>query len=283
MSDPTCLLNTRPPLTRADRERMMEEAERGIKSYVMRSTVPPSRFDDVMQDCRLAVWQVVDKFDPSRGATWSTYLVSVVKRTVLRHLSDLTKKGGIGGTDLPLQFIDTVDGSAANDVTDREPAEEDDHEPDPDAPLLALGEAVRRQLGEPLLAKLKGQAREIVEAIAFERLTIPQVEARTGRSSKDIKLIIRNAVLTMTKPAVKPKPKRRNGRSPSRLADHEPRIRAAVRQHPDWSAARLLAALGLPGKPQAMGLYLSWMRRKDAAKAEREQPSPTPSTTEATL
>lgn len=184
-----------PPLTRAEREAMLAEADHIIKPFVLRSGVHKSQREDVMQDCRLAIWQVMDRFDPARGVAWTTFVGGVVKRTVMRSLCDPQSGGAEGSSGRPCQLYD----AAAEHVPDRDTEHEidGDEERDETAVYGELSAAVRRQLAEPLLAKLTPGHRRLVEIVAFDGLTPDQAADQLGQPVKVVKVNLQNAVKKM--------------------------------------------------------------------------------------
>ncbi|QEL14333.1 sigma factor [Limnoglobus roseus] len=182
--------------SQAERLEMLQRAEPFIKSCVRKAM--PRQADDLCQDARLKVWECTEKFDPARGVKWTTYVVGITKRIVLKALST-AKSSPVGeawGGD------QSGDDRTVEDLAEDIPKEDTDpfFEPEPDEELGDdVHRAVRAVAAEPLLACLSPLARSVVEPIILEGVNPAQVADRIDRSDKDTKLMIRNAVSSIAK------------------------------------------------------------------------------------
>jgi RNA polymerase sigma-70 factor, ECF subfamily len=207
----------------ADCEQMLRDAESSIVGYLRKMGVPPSRIDDLAQECRVAVWQAAKKFDPSLGNRWTTYVVSIVKNLLRR---DTANRGGENspGNAVSLNEMeyDAVDERGEDDGPDE---------------FDELKRAVCLQLGEPMLAKLTPKMRRIVERVAFEGRSPAQVADELGQPVKVVKVNLQAAVRTM-----------RGEVNPVHaiIATNADRIRTLREQYPNATLRQLHAALNLP-------------------------------------
>jgi RNA polymerase sigma factor (sigma-70 family) len=231
-----------PTRTHAECEQMLRDAENSIVGHLRKQRVPESKFDDLAQECRVAVWHAATKFDPARGTQWKTYAVAVVKNVMRREADRL------GGECSPGRAIslNEMEYDAADDRDEYAGPDEFDE----------LKRAIRLQLGEPMLAKLTPKMRRIVEMVAFEGRSPAQVADELGQPVKVVKVNLQAAIRTMLG-EVNP--------VHAILAANADRIRRIRELYPKATLKQLHERLDLPNiAPGQLGKALKRIERGEA-------------------
>lgn len=135
---------------------------------------PNADAEDLFGECCLAFMESARKWNPDdpNGTPFGGYAAAYARRRLFGRVVDAAPKGGqaiVRGLDLAI--IPSRSGESAGESNTT--ADEYDRE---------------------LLACLKPDARDVVRAVIFDRISPAAAAARFGRPEKDISLILRNSV-----------------------------------------------------------------------------------------
>ncbi len=265
------------PPSEQERARLIESVEALVTKLVKEADVPRSDADDVRQDVRVALWTASKDYDPRR-AKFTTFASEVTRRTLANYRESEYARRSVGRE---LEHDDTADrkrGTHLDWVADPnavDPAEAvaaaDDTADRDDAEFADLFRRARLEAYKERLGGLSPSGRELVELLAFEGLPIARAAERMGRSLKDAKLILRNALASLSSKAghVAAEHDQR-----ATLIRHADRVREVARKHPGYGAERLLRLLELPVSPGALRSYLQACGLRPPRKPARSALSP---------
>lgn len=80
-----------------------------IKFWCSRYYIPGYDQEDLEQECRLKLWQSINKFDPHQGVLVRTWAQNVIKNTLKDLLKKQTRqKRGGGVSEVPLEVVTNI-------------------------------------------------------------------------------------------------------------------------------------------------------------------------------
>lgn len=178
--------------SRAEREKMLADVHKLIHNLVRKCGLPSKEDEeDAAQEMQLLVWQLTEKFDPTRGAKFSSYAHAAIARA-------LNKMTGTVKCKVMLQMPEDWD---APDES-RSPTADEPPETDTEGQLF---DAVRRQLTGGLLDALAPKStkepyratlseRDLVAAVAFGGMTCAGMAVQVGQEAKAVRTRLKNAI-----------------------------------------------------------------------------------------
>lgn len=190
-----------PYLTDEQRLKLVNSVEGMIIRQLARSAIPPREYDDASAYCTLALWERSAGFDPVGPAKFATWAHNVIRKSILKYLDangrHLPEVGGRTNANTDPGYLDLY--PTSQPPPDDEAADRDDNSAirDDDEQAGDLDRAVRKKLFAETLAVLPPSSRRLVEAIAFEGLTVDQVAEQRGHPYKVVNANLVNAMRTL--------------------------------------------------------------------------------------
>jgi RNA polymerase sigma factor (sigma-70 family) len=187
------------PKPQEERERMLAEVDKLVRSIVTKAGLSAEDREDAEQAARLELWAATEQWNPARGVKWVTYAHTCITRVVNRLKSAQLSRGEVH-TDEWDKFPDRANERAGG-------RQHDDEDEDGGETAAELFAAVQRVLAEGLLDAVTSPntipdeatltARKLIESIAFDGLTVRDLAIQTGHQEKAVRVNLKNAIRTL--------------------------------------------------------------------------------------
>jgi RNA polymerase sigma factor (sigma-70 family) len=185
------------PKPREERERMLADVDKMVRSIVTRAELSAEDREDFAQAARLELWEATEKWNPNGAARWPTYANVCITRVVARLKSAQRSRGEVHADDWD-KMPDRPAERRASDL------DSDDEEAEGET-AAELFTAIQRVLTDGLLDAVTAthageatlSARRLVEAIAFDGLTVRDLAIQSGQPEKVVRANLKNAIRTL--------------------------------------------------------------------------------------
>lgn len=174
----------------ADAAALLASVEGLVVNIVFENCDRASDRPDLMQECRLALWKAIPKFDPAR-TPWPGYAAAVIRGCVRAKMSDQAERyNRLRPVELFEEVTNARDDDPAELVADQEEADEAGD----GTPLGEFRRAMRAVGWATVLAALTPKLRRLVELIAVDGLTIGAAADQLGFPMKAVRRNLQVAV-----------------------------------------------------------------------------------------
>jgi RNA polymerase sigma factor (sigma-70 family) len=175
-------------VTAGDYEQLIARYEPAVNKYARQYATNVSYIDDFKQAARIAIWEKASQYDPQRGVSFKTYIISHIKYALLKERADICSGGTCNSSVYIRKKLDPI-----MELTDRHM----------DRHAVEIGglpnDFEKHDEVQYFLNKLKDRDHNIVKDYYFENTTYAQLGTRYGISKQRIGQIIKKGLEIMEK------------------------------------------------------------------------------------